>query len=121
MNPDPLMENEYTDLLEIDTFRVVKDANFNNFDKTGSKSRNNTVEHWIAHMCDEYKNNDDHEQDPTGAFDSDEIRSGACYYCKTKIPEAITALWSMMEWEAAGEVLHGDTDAELVRASQVPV
>ena len=121
MNPDPLMENHYTDLLEIDTFRVVKDADFDNFDKTGAKVRNNTVKHWIAHMCKEYENNDDHETDPTGAFDSNEIRSGACYYCKAKIPEPIIGLWSMLEWEAAGDVLHGATDAELVSASQVPV
>ena len=121
MNPDPLMENHYTDLLEIDTFRVVKDTNFDDFDNSEGKIRNNTVKHWIAHMCDEYKRNDDHDIDPTGAFDSDEIRGGACYYCKASIPEPITALWSLLEWEAAGEVLHGDTDEELYRVSQVTV
>jgi len=110
MNPDPFMENHYTDLLEIDTFRVVKDTNFDNFDNTGGKARNNTVEHWIAHMCDPYKNNEDHDIDPTVAFNSDEIKEGACYYCKAKIPDAIIALWSLMEWETAGDVLHGDVD-----------
>jgi len=104
---DNQLDVQYTDLLEIDTFRVVKDEKF---EEARQKGVNNFTEHWIAHMCNEYKNNEDHDADQTGIFDPDEIYQGHCYYCKAKIPEAITALWSMLEWADAGEILHGDED-----------
>ena len=107
MNPDPLLNKSYIDLLEIDTFRVVKDENF---DTHAQRGANNFVEHWIAHMCPEYERNKDHDIDQTGIFDSDEIRQGSCYYCKVRIPEPITALWSMLEWEDAGDILHDDSE-----------
>ena len=105
----PPVDSTYTNLLEIDTFQVVKDMDFPNASQRG---RNNSTEHWISHMCDDYKSNKDtiegQEENITGVFSSDEILEGACYYCHIKIPEAITALWSLLEWETAGEILHND-------------
>ena len=43
-----------------------------------------------------------------GTFSEEEIREGACHYCKVKIPEPIIALWSLLEWEEAGDILHND-------------
>ena len=103
-----MSEKDYIDLLEIDTFRVVKDTSWSEVVPGGQNGRNNTVKHWIAHMCDEYIKNEDYDVDQTGAFDSDEIKIGRCYYCEAKIPEGIVALWSMLEWEAAGDILHFD-------------
>ena len=112
MKPAISLENDenYTDLLEIDTFKVVKDEKFNTADQRGA---NNFTEHWIAHMCDAYRETDEDAKDMTGTFDADEIRKGSCYYCKTKIPEPIVALWSMLEWKDAAEILHDDEQAEL--------
>ena len=109
MNTDT--DEHYTTLLEMDTFQVVKDEKFG-----GSRQRgqNNYAEHWIAHMCDAYRNSEDEHEtatglDETGVFDSEEIREGKCYYCKSKIPDPIVALWSLLEWESAGQVLHKET------------
>jgi hypothetical protein len=110
VDQDILDDSNYTTLLEIDTFRVVKDEKF---DESPKKGRNNSTPHWIAHMCDAYKEHSDNPEDPTGAFDADEIRQGNCYYCKVKIPEPIIALWSMLEWEEAGDILHDDDQVEL--------
>ena len=112
------IDNDYIDLLEIDGFRVVKDEKFKTAPQRGV---NNFTEHWIAHMCQEYTDIEEDMADRTGALDADEIRQGACYYCKTKIPEGIVALWSMLEWESAAEILHDDEPVELYNASGVPI
>lgn len=106
MDQDIKADANCTDLLEIDTFRVVKDEDYGQNRKRGA---NNSTKHWIAHMCKEYVDNEDHSTDQTGLFDADEIKEGSCYYCKTKIPEPIVALWSMLEWQAAGDILHKET------------
>ena len=97
-------DDQYTDLLEIDTFRVVKD---DKFAESAQKGCNNFTEHWIAHLCDAYLNHDD-TTECTGVLDAGEIMGGHCYYCKIKIPESVIALWSMLEWQEAGEILHND-------------
>ena len=108
MGTTPPLDTQYIDLLEIDTFRVVKDKEFPNAKRKGV---NNLTEHWIAHMCTAYEEDDVADlDDKTGAFDSDEIKEGKCYYCKLKIPEAIVALWSMLEWESAGDILYTDNE-----------
>lgn len=100
-------DNEYIDLLDIDSFRVVKD---NDFPSAATEGRNNYTTHWIAHICDVYledkTDGEDSEKELTGILDSDEIKAGKCYYCKIPIPEPITALWSMLEWQEAGDILH---------------
>jgi len=100
------LDTNFIDLLEIDTFRVVKDKDFAN---TIDNSRNNFTEHWISHLCKAYLENpeygEDSELEVTGAFDSDEIHEGRCYYCKLDIPEPIIALWSMLEWKDAADLL----------------
>lgn len=97
------MDFNYEDLLEIDTFRVVRDKDFST---DPHSDNNNFTQHWIAHICAEYLADEDPDTEPTGAFDSDEIKNGACAYCERLIPEGIIALWSLLEWEDAGHVLH---------------
>ena len=119
MKPIDVLDEDYTTLLEIDTFRVVKDEKF---EVGRQKKTNNFAEHWIAHMCDAYSDSEDDATrdvdvtpdtitliDQTGVFDVEEIREGNCYYCKLKIPDPIVALWSLLEWESAGEILHKET------------
>ena len=104
----PSLDIDFTDLLEIDSFRVVKDEQYAG-DPT--RGQNNVTEHWIAHLCDAYlKDEDPEDTDVTGAFDSDEIFAGECAYCNADIPEAIIALWSMLEWEGAADILHRDVE-----------
>lgn len=101
------IDTDYIDLLEIDGFRVVEDKNFSDNTKD---NKSNFTTHWIAHMCEEYAKQKEADEDfstsITGIFDSDEIHEGKCYYCKTSIPEPIIALWSMLEWQVAGDILH---------------
>lgn len=97
----------YINLLEIDTFRVVKDTKYSD---AALATHNNLTEHWITHLCKDYLANKDHESESTGAFSSDEIKDGQCYYCKQRIPEPIMALWSMLEWDHAGDILYPEND-----------
>ena len=99
------MDIDYTNLLEIDTFRVVKDTKYD-----ALAGHNNLTEHWIAHVCEDYLDNKEPESEPTGAFSADEIKDGACYYCKQRIPEPIMALWSMLEWDHAADVLYPENE-----------
>ncbi len=108
MTKHKIQDEDYTNLLEIDTFRVVKDTKFKGNQQRG---QNNVTEHWIAHMCDPYLNEEDGDNTPTGPFDATEINEGKCAYCHTEIPEAIIALWSLLEWEEAGDVLHSAPDS----------
>lgn len=100
-------DNQYINLLEIDTFLVVKDTDF---DVSRQEGNNNSTPHWISHMCDKYLESKDDEGDSTAIFSSDEIHQGECYYCHEPIPEAIIALWSLLEWEDAGDILHAPED-----------
>ncbi len=95
----------YKTLLEIKTFRVVKDTKYD-----AMSGNNNVTEHWITHLCKDYLANKDHESESTGAFSSDEIKDGQCYYCKQRIPDPIMALWSMLEWDHAGDVLYPENE-----------
>lgn len=110
MKPDKDLKYDtgYVDLLEIDTFRVVKDTKWAGDPRRG---QNNYTEHWIFHVCDAYLTSErvaEHTADRTGAFDSEEISNGTCAYCGLDIPEPIIALWSMLEWEDASKILHSD-------------